>query len=540
MRDKPAADPDPGWIEIVVLDQPSLVAYHRDAMTNPDEDLLTLIAGVFLPKKGERASLQAVPSLLGWLQSSLAAQRGMVVSCGENGNYHVWSSRNADGRKIANADTTISHHAFEQGCHSSVPVLFRDSHLDRRMRTPSETDGVQRAQWILVIPLVNQPDMTSIYIDSRFGDGPGDAELDANQALVVSLIGSLLELDLLRMKTVSVVQPTDVVEEPSKPIESIQAPNEPVLSKIGDFTTHSALLKKPIEELKRIAPTKIPVLIEGESGTGKELLARAIHQASGSNTELVVLHCGTVTESLVEIELFGNEKGAFTDAHQEREGLIDRAAGGTLLLDAIDEGSPALQAALLRVIESGRYRRVAGSEELVADFRILACASAIKHGAGIRQELQFRLAGFEIQLPPFRERPEDSLMIIDQYLEDEMSKPPRLLADAQALLLSHHWPGNGWDAIHLARRICASGLRQIDGAAMQELLGGSLQRGGEVKVGVKDVLGRAEREVILRALDQSGGNKSEACQTLGISRRTLYRRMQKHGISLKGPDRQGG
>ncbi len=524
----------------MVLDQPSLVAYHRDAMTNPDDDLLALIAGVFLPKKGEGASLQAVPALLGWLRSGLAAQRALLVSCDEDGNYHVWSSRNAEGRKVANAETTISHHAFEQGCNSSVPVLFRDSHLDRRMRTPSETDGVQRAQWVLVIPLMNQQQATSIYLDSRFGDGPGDAELDANQALVVSLIGSLLEMDHLRKKTVSIVQPVDVVEEPSEPIESIKTPNEPVLSKIGDFTTHSASLMKPIEELKRIAQTTISVLIEGESGTGKELLARAIHQASGSETDLVVLHCGTVTESLVEIELFGNEKGAFTDAHQERPGLIDRAAGGTLLLDAIDEGSPALQAALLRVIESGKYRRVAGSEELVADFRILACASAIKDGAGIRQELRFRLAGFEIDLPPFRERPEDALMIIDQYLESEMTNPPRFLADAQALLLSHHWPGNGWDAIHLARRICASGLDQIDGATMQELLGGRIQRGEESQAGVKDVLGRAEREVILRALDQSGGNKSEACQTLGISRRTLYRRMQKHGISLKGPDRQGG
>ena len=531
---------DPGWIEIAVLDQPSVVAYHRDAMAKPDDDLLTLISGVFLPKKGERASLQAVSPLLGWLRSSLAAQRGIVVSCGETGNYHVWSSRNAEGRKIANADNTISHHAFEHGSHSSVPVLFRDSHLDRRMRTPSETEGVQRAQWILVIPLVNQQEAASIYLDSKFGDGPGDAELDANQALVVSLIGSLLELDHLRRNTTSTVQPTDVVEEPSKPVEPIKRPNEPVLSKMGDFTTHSALLKKPIEQLKKIAPTKIPVLIQGESGTGKELLARAIHQASGSDTELVVLHCGTVTESLVEIELFGNEKGAFTDAQQERHGLIDRAAGGTLLLDAIDEGSPALQAALLRVIESGRYRRVAGTEELEADIRILACASAIKHGAGIRPDLQFRLAGFEIQLPPFRDRPEDSLMIIDQYIAGEMSDPPRLLADAQALLLSHHWPGNGWDAIHLARRICASGLRSIDGAAMQELLGGGVQRGEEIQIGVKDVLGRAEREVILRALDQSGGNKSEACQTLGISRRTLYRRMQKHGISLKGPDRRGG
>lgn len=509
-------------------------------MTDPDPHFQELIEQVLAPRPGKSSSMRGVELLLRWIQQHHGAQRGLLVSAVEVGEYKVWCSRGAEGRKVPVAATTVSHHAFELGCAGKSPVLFKDAHLDRRLRSPSEKEGVQRARWILVIPLGKPAQRTAVYLDSRFGDGPENQQSGSKQQMVLSLIDLILERERSdsRAETpefTSVADPP-MSEEPAVVAKNPVAPLEPrIVSQIGNFISHSSVLSKPIEELKKIALTRISVLIEGESGTGKDLLARAIHQASGGG-EFMVLHCGTLNESLIEVELFGNEKGAFTDADQQRPGLLDRASGGTLLLDAIDEASPALQAALLRVIDSGTYRRVAGTEELVADLRFLACSSSDQGTGRIRQELRYRLAGLEVHLPPLRNRPLDSLLIIDQHLTEEMVTPPLLEADAQALLLSHHWPGNGWDAVHLARRIGASGLSSIDGASMQELLGGSILNSGEYSTGVKDVLGRAEREVIMRALEVAGGNKSEACQALGISRRTLYRRMKKHGIPLKDPD----
>lgn len=509
-------------------------------MTDPDTHFLELIEKVLAPRPGKSSSRIGMESLLRWIQQLHGARRGLLISAAEAGEYKVWCSSGAEGRKVPDAASTIAHHAFEHGCDGETPMLFKDAHLDRRMRSPSEKEGVERAHWILVIPLGQQPHRTAIYLDSRYGDGSEIVESGAKQQMVLALIELMLVRDRWnsrvdspassnRLEKTTIEQPVGEPEQPKRPIEPR------MVNQIGNFISHSPQLSKTIEELKKIAPTQISVLIEGESGTGKELLARAIHQTSGGG-KFVVLHCGTINESLIEIELFGNEKGAFTDADQQRPGLIARASGGTLLLDAIDEASPALQSALLRVIESGTYRRVAGTEELVADLRFLACSSSERGDGGIRQELHHRLAGFEVHLPPLRDRPLDSLMIIDQYLTEEMVTPPQFAADAQALLLAHHWPGNGWDAIHLARRIGASGLSYIEGANMQELLGGSIRSSEAIPSGVKDVLGRAEREVILRALDGAGGNKSAACQALGISRRTLYRRMKKHGIPLKDHD----
>ncbi len=506
-------------------------------MTKANSEFLNLVLGALSAGEKKRGTSSGIASLLEWLRVQRGAERGFVVSSETPGDYHIWCSRDSTGRKIPAAQKSISHHAFDQACEGEEPVIFLEAHLDRRMRSPSETDGVQRARWIEVIPLIHQRVSSAIYFDSRFGEGPSQEEPDVEQSVAVALLEKLLVWGASGPPPMKeAVEGKPDIEKSLPPVAPTAPPKERVFSQIGKFVSYSSEIQKLIEELNKIKGTDIPVFIEGESGTGKELLARAIHQGSGLKGEFVVLHCGTVTESLVEIELFGNAKGAFTDAHQERKGLLDFARGGTLFLDAIDEASPALQAALLRVIESGSFRRVAASEQIEIDVRILACSSVMKKNSKVRPELRYRLAGYEAHIPPLRERPEDALLILDQVLAEEKVNPPDIQVDAQALLLAQRWPGNGWDVVHLAHRLAASGHDSIDVDRLQELLGVVAGTSPASSPGVKDVLGRAEREVIQRALTDAGGNKSVACETLGISRRTLYRRMKKHGIPLKEVD----
>ena len=296
----------------------------------------------------------------------------------------------------------------------------------------------------------------------------------------------------------------------------------------GSFVTRSPELISEVGELGKITVTDIPILISGESGTGKELLAQMVHQQSGREGDFITLHCGTINESLAEVELFGHEKGAFTDAVEERSGLLELASGGTLFLDAIEEAPAFLQAMLLRVLQAGRYRRVAGEVDREVDVRIIATMGTKTPGDQIRDDLIYRLSGFRIHLPPLRERPEDVLLILDHLLEAEKSSAV-ISPEIQALLLTQTWPGNGWQIRHLVQHMVAKGDMEISEETLATVL--DVEKAPRTsKAPVGDLLGMAERELILRALEETGGNKTEACQKLGISRRTLYRRLEKHGL----------
>jgi DNA-binding NtrC family response regulator len=252
----------------------------------------------------------------------------------------------------------------------------------------------------------------------------------------------------------------------------------------------------------------------------------------------VTLHCGTIPETLVEVELFGHRAGAFTGAERDRPGLLAHAEGGTLFLDAIDEAGPALQAALLRVLESGRYRPLAADEEVSADLRVISATVDADPPRGeregeLRHDLYYRLAGARVRIPPLRERREDILPIVRRILARVAGEggAPALDERAEAALLAHDWPGNAREIENLARQVVALGERSLTAERVHEIIGiapAAPPAAGEMRHAVE----RAEREVILRALAEAGGNKSAACTLLGMSRRTFYRRMRKHGIPL--------
>ena len=301
-----------------------------------------------------------------------------------------------------------------------------------------------------------------------------------------------------------------------------------------------------VAALKKVAPTGSTVLLLGESGTGKEVAARAIHRWSERREgPFVAVNCAAVAETLLESELFGHEKGAFTGATETRRGRIELAAGGTFLLDEIAELRPALQAKLLRVLEERRFERVGGSRTLEADVRWLAATNrdpeeGLRSGA-LREDLYHRLAVFPVRLPPLRERREDIPALARNLLRRigrDLGRPaPELGPEAERLLVEAPWPGN---VRGLANALERAAILAEGGPITAELLrpGPPTPAAGPESAPERSVPGGAtggrtleaiERGAIERALERHGGHRRKAAEELGIGVRTLYEKLKRWG-----------
>jgi len=304
--------------------------------------------------------------------------------------------------------------------------------------------------------------------------------------------------------------------------------------------------KGALTQAARVAPTETTVLLTGESGTGKEVVARFIHRGSPrAGGPFVGLNCAAIPETLLESELFGFEKGAFTGAIAARAGRIEQAAGGVLFLDEVGEMTPAVQAKLLRVLQEREYQRLGGTRTVKADVRIVAATNrdleaALARGE-FREDLYYRLRVFEIRLPPLRERREDILPMAEAFLEEIGSVVGRPAAgiSRQGLeaLLSYPWPGNVRElrnALERATILCDGGLITIGhlpmGVGQMGVMAGRHDINGTFPSGGVN-LGGVERDLIMRALQETQHNRSQAARLLGITRSRLYSRMQKHGLS---------
>jgi transcriptional regulator with GAF, ATPase, and Fis domain len=309
-----------------------------------------------------------------------------------------------------------------------------------------------------------------------------------------------------------------------------------------------------LAQATKVAPTDTTVLIGGESGTGKEVVARFIHRGSSrKDGPFVALNCAALPEQLLESELFGHEKGAFTGALNARPGKIEQASGGVLFLDEVGEMSPAVQAKFLRVLQEREYQRLGGTRTLKADMRVLAATNrnlkaAIGQGS-FREDLYYRLAVFDIVLPPLRERPEDIPVLVDAFLEEigrNVGRPAGGVSqEVQDKLAAYPWPGNVRElrnALERAVILCEGGLITsehlplgIAAAARPEpgIAGPAVASGAGPGPG-PGTLDAAEREMILKALAQAGNNKSKAARALGLTRAQLRSRIEKHGLATGG------
>ena len=294
----------------------------------------------------------------------------------------------------------------------------------------------------------------------------------------------------------------------------------------------------------RIAKSRLPVLVLAETGTGKGLLARAIHEASGRRGQLVDVNCGAIPASLLESELFGYAEGAFTGARRGgREGVVHRADGGTLFLDEVAEMSPALQAALLRVLEDGTYNRVGDARPCHADVRLI-CATSRELGAMVgsgefRSDLYYRIRGATVTLPPLRERTdllELAEGILGQLTDEAGAARLRLDDEVRSVLLAHDWPGNVRElrmTLHFASVLAAdSGFITRDDlpAELLEADAAAAHGGPATGDGTGSLLADVERDAVTEALRASSGNLTRAATLLGVARSTLYRMLRRHGL----------
>jgi len=303
----------------------------------------------------------------------------------------------------------------------------------------------------------------------------------------------------------------------------------------------SAAIKAVLQQVEQAAPSTAPVLVLGESGTGKELVARALHALSPrARASFVGVNCAAITESLLESEIFGHEKGSFTGAIDRRIGCFEMADGGTLLLDEVAEMHPAVQAKFLRVLEERTFRRIGGKTEIQVDVRVVAATNqdpevAVRDGK-LRADLFYRLNVFPITLPPLRDRPEDIPLLAEAFLQQSATTNRQMVRalspSALELLQRYAWPGNVRELRNvLERAVLLAQGEIIESSHLPDSLRGS-QKASDPSSTLTLPLGitvdEAEKTLILKSLELAGNNKTRAAGILGISVKTLHNKLVRY------------
>lgn len=315
-----------------------------------------------------------------------------------------------------------------------------------------------------------------------------------------------------------------------------------------EFIGQSPGLEKVRQITTRVAPTDSTTLVLGETGVGKEMVARLLHaQSRRRERPFVVVDCAALHENLLQSELFGHEKGAFTGADRLKHGLFEAGNSGTIFLDEVGEMSLEVQAKLLRVLETGRFRRLGGTKEIAVDVRVISATNRDLRNAmargHFREDLFFRLASITIDIPPLRERREDIRALVEYFSEQfnrRYSASKRLGPAAVAVLLRYRWPGNVRELIHVVQQSMVLADREViepEDLPVAVTLG-STKEG--TPTGEEPSLREAQRRYILSVMERAGGNRAQAARILQISERNLYRLLRRYARQSGSADGTGG
>jgi two-component system response regulator FlrC len=373
---------------------------------------------------------------------------------------------------------------------------------------------------------------TAVILLTAFGTVEGAVEA-MRKGATHYLLKPLANPDELRLAVRRVLEERRLADEATTLRQATEA-----VFPFGEIVAGDPKMQAALELARSVAPTDSTVLVTGETGTGKELLARLIHHWSPrADQAFVAVNCAALAETLLESELFGHEKGAFTGAVAQRRGRFELAHGGTLFLDEVGEMSPALQAKLLRVLQERTLERVGGTKTVTVDVRVIGATNRdlqqMVAAKTFRDDLYYRLSVFPIHLPPLRERPSEIIPLAEHILGQVTCRLGKRIVgfspDAAATLTQYRWPGNIRELQNLVER--AAILCQADHIepAHLNLSAPSLPAADGAPKTLKDL----EREAILKALAASGGNRRKAAEQLGIGLRTLYSRLKEYGISTE-------
>lgn len=445
---------------------------------------------------------------------------------------------------------------------------FRDEgiNLTRASRADEAADVFTRERPDVVLLDIKLPDASGLEtfqrlkaIDARVpiilitGHGTSELAIEAMMHGAYEYLVKPLELEEIRKTVSRAVRSSQMMRVPASLPQSAEtdAPGDLLIGRC-------AAMQEVYKAIGRVAGQTVTVLLRGQSGTGKELIARAIYQHSARATKpFLAINCAAIPETLLESELFGHERGAFTGADRKRVGKFEQCHGGTLFLDEVGEMSPLTQAKMLRVIQEQRFERVGGTETVQTDVRLIAATNAdletlVEEGK-FRRDLYFRLNVFSIVLPPLRERGSDLRMLVEHYLgrfSKELGKPVAGVApDAMAILESYSWPGN----VRELQSVLKQAVLQMRGTVLlADFLpiraeGESFIEPSEffdwdafvrqrLEAGTRELyaeaLERMEREILIRVLRHTAGNQVQAAQVLGITRGSLRNKIRTLGIRL--------
>lgn len=457
-------------------------------------------------------SFQLLEEVMSAAFRTLDAERGFVALVDENTKEltceHTRDNTGDKEQEKLEVSRTIVHKVLRDG----VSILTRNALKDQQFE---EAESVKEysIRSAMCVPLLFQEDVLGVlYMDNRASAGIFSQDDLVFLTAMCRQAGIALGNACLHREVVQ---------------ENIRLENElrPKFQILGE----SEQMKKVYKTIKKVAPSDITILIQGETGTGKELVAKAVHsQSSHSDQPFVAVNCAAIPRELIESELFGHEKGAFTGAISTREGKFQMAHGGTIFLDEIGDMSLETQAKVLRVLEEEELQRVGGTETIKVDVRVIAATNqdlgkAVEDGK-FREDLYYRLNVVSLILPTLQERKEDIIPLAEYFNAGRVKKvSPRV----NELLLSYSWPGNVRELKNCIDRAVVLG----DGELIQpEDLPHNIRKGGKVIPAPLESLEHMEEDHIMRALRHTGWNKSEAVKILRITRQTLDNKINKYKI----------
>jgi transcriptional regulator with GAF, ATPase, and Fis domain len=532
--------------------------FRRAGRDDAEEGQLRQLLEVNRALAAERHPPRLYAKILDAAVELTGAERAFVVlASSPDAVPEIAASRNVDREEVRSPASKVSRTVVRKVVESGASQLIESALEDPELGPASSVSGMRLVS-ILALPLkVHGTTVGCLYLDNRFQKGKFTAEhrqvmeLFADQAAIAVDNARLhaqneaarAELETLAKKLSERVAVQEVELQSMRSALESRLEHKPLKHDYPEMIGRSPAMVEMLALLDVVVETDYPVLILGESGSGKEAVARAIHSLGRrKDRPFVAENCAAIADNLLEAELFGYVRGAFTGAERDKKGLFEEADGGTLFLDEIGEMDLSMQRKLLRVLQEGEFRKVGGREPIKVDVRILSATNAdlaqrLQDGS-FREDLYFRLKVMCIRVPPLRERRGDIPALVDHFLKEsakETHRPvPEVTDEALALLLEYSWPGNVRELKNEILKLAAlapdgTGKRdaQIDARMLRGLGEGTKQTHLSL---AGRTLEELEKEAIRQALEVARGKRVEAARLLGLPRRTFYNRLKRYGL----------